>query len=99
MTDYSTAPLAELKQWLAITTAHDDPLLLRLLEVAGEMCRRFTGVALADWPLDWSALDPGLRQGIVRYAAHQYRERDSGSSEAPPAAVAALWRPYRRVML
>ena len=97
--DYNGPPLAELKQWLAITTAHDDALLVHLIEVADEMCRRFTGTALADWPVEWAALDPALRQGIVRFAAHQYRERDAGGATAPPAAVTALWRPFRRVML
>ncbi|MXO86177.1 hypothetical protein GRI38_09060 [Altererythrobacter aurantiacus] len=48
---------------------------------------------------DWSRLDPALRQGIVRLAAHSYRERDEGSAAGPPAAVAALWRPHRRVRL
>jgi hypothetical protein len=39
-----------------------------------------------------------LRQGIVRLAAHLYAAR--GEVEAvPPAAVAALWRPWRRVRL
>ena len=96
---FTGPPLAELKQWLAITTAHDDDLLVRLLEVADEMCRRFTGTALADWPLEWSVLDPALRQGIIRFAAHQYRERDAGGASAPPAAISALWRPHRRMML
>ncbi|MBX7494444.1 hypothetical protein K3172_01085 [Qipengyuania sp. 6B39] len=48
---------------------------------------------------DWAALDSGLRHGIVRCAAHQYRERDRGGDTALPAAVAALWRPWRRLRL
>lgn len=44
----------------------------------------------------WSALPDGLRHGVVRLAAHQYRQRESGDKgPVPPAAVAALWRPWR----
>ncbi len=48
---------------------------------------------------DWAGLPEGLRHGIIRLAAHHYRMRDAGPSEAPPAAVAALWRPWRRMRL
>ncbi len=49
----------------------------------------------------WADLPAALRHGIVRLAAHFYTERSGGSrrSEPPPAAVAALWRPYRRLRL
>ena len=30
---------------------------------------------------------------------HHYRDRDSKSSAVPPAAVTALWRPWRQVRL
>jgi len=39
-----------------------------------------------------------LRQGIARLVAHLYSTRD-GSGGEPPAAVTALWRPYRRMRL
>jgi uncharacterized phiE125 gp8 family phage protein len=47
---------------------------------------------------DWNGVPEPLRQGIVRLAAHLYgaRGQDEG---APPASVAALWRPWRRVRL
>jgi uncharacterized phiE125 gp8 family phage protein len=49
---------------------------------------------------DWPSLPEGLRQGVMRLAAHQHREREgSGASPLPPAAVAALWRPWRRLRL
>ena len=92
--DLSGQPLSELKQWLAITTGSEDALLTRLLETAWQVCLQFTGLAAAEW----SELDEPLRHGIVRFAAHQYRERDEGASGLP-AAVAALWRPYRMVRL
>jgi len=47
---------------------------------------------------DWNGVPEPLRQGIVRLAAHLYAVR--GETEAvPPASVAALWRPWRRVRL
>ena len=39
-----------------------------------------------------------LRQGIVRLTAHLFNARDGDGGE-PPAAVTALWRPYRRMRL
>jgi len=39
-----------------------------------------------------------LRQGIVRLTAHLFANRDGEGGE-PPAAVTALWRPYRRMRL
>ena len=47
----------------------------------------------------WELLPEGLRHGVVRLAAHHWRERDSGADAGPPAAVAALWRPFRRMRL
>lgn len=39
-----------------------------------------------------------LRQGTLRLVAHLFATRD-GSGGEPPAAVTALWRPYRRLRL
>lgn len=94
-TDLSGQPLDELKQWLAISTSGEDALLLRLLEGAWQMCQTFTRTGLGEW----AVLDPALRHGIVRLAAHQYRERDNGEANALPAAVAALWQPFRTLRL
>ena len=91
----SGQPLGELKQWLAISTPGEDALLLRLLATAWQVCLQFTGITATGW----SDLDEALRHGIVRFAAHQYRERDRGQAGAIPAAVAALWRPWRQVQL
>jgi uncharacterized phiE125 gp8 family phage protein len=170
----SPSALAELKQWLGITTTQDDTPLGNLLRAALETCEAFTGVVpieaaceeilplSSDWQklvtrpvqaitavqaipatgarsdlassayaidLDtdgggrvmvtapgnaarlavrftaglaasWEALPEGLRHGILRLAAHQHREREtSGAGPIPPAAVAALWRPWRRMRL
>lgn len=49
---------------------------------------------------DWASLPEGLRHGVIRLAAHNYRERDSSPPKGhPPAAVAALWQPWRRMRL
>ena len=90
----SGQPLGELKQWLAISTPGEDALLLRLLATAWQVCLQFTGITATGW----SDLDEALRHGIVRFAAHQYRERDADDGHLP-TSIAALWRPYRMVRL
>jgi uncharacterized phiE125 gp8 family phage protein len=48
---------------------------------------------------DWNGIAEPLRQGIVRMAAHLYTHRDGEDGRGPPAAVTALWLPYRRLRL
>lgn len=45
----------------------------------------------------WGDLPPPMAQGAVLLIAHLFEHR--GGDAAPPAAVAALWRPYRRMRL
>lgn len=45
----------------------------------------------------WGDLPPPLAQGAVLLAAHCLEARAEGA--APPAVVAALWRPWRRLRL
>ncbi|HYD37290.1 MAG TPA: hypothetical protein VEA60_06730 [Allosphingosinicella sp.] len=49
----------------------------------------------------WAELPAALRHGILRLAAHFYTHRavEGARPAEPPAAVAALWRPYRRLRL
>lgn len=47
----------------------------------------------------WGAAPEALRQGILRLAAHFYAHRSEASDPGPPAAVTALWRPWRRLRL
>lgn len=49
----------------------------------------------------WAELPAALRQGILRLAAHFYTNRaaEDGRASEPPAAVTALWRPFRRLRL
>lgn len=54
---------------------------------------RYTA-GLAD---SWDGLPAPVAQGAMLLAAHLFEHRE-GSAE-PPAAVAALWRPYRRMRL
>jgi uncharacterized phiE125 gp8 family phage protein len=168
------APLAELKGWLAISTAGEDTALTVRLAAALELCEAFTGqlpltavceevlpgadgwqaltvrpvqeitgieviaadgtrLALPDgeWAAqmdadgraqiqvtgadpvsrlavgcsagmaaDWDRLPGSIRQGLIRLAAHDYHGREAhGPPAAPPACVAALWRPWRRLSL
>lgn len=47
----------------------------------------------------WESLPDALRHGIVRLAAHHYLSRDASDRSVPPASVAALWRPWKRMRL
>ncbi|MEQ8772655.1 MAG: hypothetical protein RIC51_07445 [Erythrobacter sp.] len=55
---------------------------------------------------EWASLPAPLRQGMIRLAAHHFRERDRPAQTkyeslgiAAPASVTALWRPWRRARL
>jgi len=47
----------------------------------------------AGWIGGWDLIPAPVRQGIVLLTVHLYGLRDA--SEPPPAAVTALWRPFR----
>ena len=53
----------------------------------------------AGMAVDPNGLPEAPRQGIVRLAAHLYMNREGGGEARPPAAVTALWRPWRRLRL
>lgn len=89
--------LAELKAWLAISSDAEDTTLTALLHTALEACEAHTGETL---PEEWDDVPQALRHGTIRLAAHLYRRRDDEADSAtPPASVAALWRPWRRLHL
>ncbi|HEX8300734.1 head-tail connector protein [Sphingomonas sp.] len=46
---------------------------------------------------DTGAVPAPIGQGVTRLVEYLYADRDG--RDGPPAAVAALWRPYRRVRL
>lgn len=69
---------------------------VRLLATPAQRRVRATYVAgLGAGPGD---LPEALRQGVARLAAHLFVHRDAAGTE-PPAAVTALWRPWRRLRL
>lgn len=74
--------------WVRLT----GPVEARRIRVGYE-----AGVAAA-----WAELPAALKHGILRLAAHFYTVRSAEGARAAdplPAAVAALWRPYRRLRL
>ncbi len=86
--DGSTAPLAAAEYQVDIDASGDG-----WVRAAGPGRLRVSYTAgLAS---GWEAVPAPLAQGIVRLAAHLFSERASD----PPAAVTALWRPWRRLRL
>jgi uncharacterized phiE125 gp8 family phage protein len=73
--------------WVRLTSAGD----VRRLRI-GYRAGRAAG---------WAELPAALRQGMLRLTAHFYTNRaaEAPRSSEPPAAVAALWRPFRRLRL
>ena len=68
--------------------------LLRPFEGQALAVQLVTGIAA-----DWNGLPAPLRHGIVRLAAHHFRDREGKPGAVPPASVTALWRPWREVRL
>jgi hypothetical protein len=46
---------------------------------------------------DWATLPPEIAHGVAIMGAHLFDNRDAAA--VPPAAVAALWQPWRRMRL
>ena len=91
-TRQSIAPLSDALDWRIASSACVQ--LLRPYEGRGMALRLIVGIAN-----DWASLPPPLRHGIIRLAAHHFRGRDDKAAAIPPAAVTALWRPWREVRL
>jgi uncharacterized phiE125 gp8 family phage protein len=67
---------------------------VRMVQYSGATRVTVSGTAgMADTPND---VPEPIRQGVLRLVAHLFAARD-GDGGAPPAAVTALWRPYRRL--
>jgi len=47
----------------------------------------------------WDSLPETIRQAMIRLVAYLYTSRDAAVDAGPPAAVAALLRPYRQLRL
>lgn len=69
---------------------------VRMMQGLGDARLRVTGTA--GMAADCNGVPDPLRQGIVRLTAHLFNARDGGGGD-PPAAVTALWRPYRRMRI
>lgn len=63
----------------------------------GGEAKQVVAVFEAGMAENWAGLPAPLRQGVVLLAAFLFDERDT--STAPPVAVTALWRPFRRMTL
>lgn len=59
--------------------------------------QRLVVSGVAGLAADPNALPEPVRQGILRLVAHLFAHRDGDGR--PPAAVTALWQPYREVRL
>lgn len=69
---------------------------VRSVRASGATRLRVSGTAgMAD---DENGVPEPLRQGVLRLVAHMFAIRDGDGGE-PPAAVTALWRPYRRLRM
>lgn len=91
--DNSRSPLAPAD--FALELDADGSARVRLLRTMQRT--RFTVRFLAGMATDWADLPDGLRQGVLRLAAYHYRHREQDDRPAAaPAAVAALWQPWRR---
>ncbi len=66
---------------------------LRLSQRGGTRIRVTGTAGIAD---DENGVPEPIRQGVLRMVAHLFASRDGEGGE-PPAAVTALWRPYRRL--
>jgi uncharacterized phiE125 gp8 family phage protein len=69
---------------------------VRIVNPTGSTRVRVSGTA--GMAADESDVPEPIRQGILRLVAHLFAARDGAGGEAP-AAVTALWRPYRRMRL
>jgi hypothetical protein len=69
---------------------------VRLVRLPDQRCVARFRAGLAE---DWNGVPEPLRAGIVRLVSHLFSHRDAADAGPPPAAVAALWRPWRRMSL
>jgi len=74
-----------------------DAVLTRAADTALGLAEAFLGTTLVPRGGDGAAIPAPVMQGVVLLAVHLFEHRDG--AVAPPAAVAALWRPYRRLRL
>jgi uncharacterized phiE125 gp8 family phage protein len=97
--DGSATPLAAAAFAIDIDASGDG--WVRLINAGG--ARRVRVAATAGMANGISDVPEPLRHGILRLVGHLFASRDGGGVEGPggepPAAVTALWRPFRRMRL
>jgi len=92
--DGTVTPLASAGYAVDIDSSGDG--WVRVVQANGAKRLRASGAAgMAD---DENGVPEPIRQGVLRLVAHLFTARDGEGGE-PPAAVTALWRPYRRLRL
>ena len=97
------AAVAAARAVLRLEGAGEEALLGRVCASAILLCEAFVGGAIVarvagdGGAESWEAVPAPLAHGVAMLAAHLFDHRESDAM--PPAAVAALWRPYRRVRL
>ncbi len=84
-TQFSVDIDGEARGWVRMT----DPAILGRIDVFYT-----AGVAMG-----WDALPEAVRHGVIRLVAYYYTTRDAMVDSGPPAAVAVLLRPWRRMRL
>jgi uncharacterized phiE125 gp8 family phage protein len=67
------------------------------VRMTGGMPGRLAVGISAGLAADWASMPAALRHGAATLAAYLYDHRDGAG--APPAAVTALWRPFRRMRI
>ncbi len=70
----------------------------RLTIIAPSDAQRVRVAYRAGMASEASGVPEAIRQGIVRMTQHLHAARD-GAGTAPPAVIAALWQPWRRLTL
>jgi hypothetical protein len=87
-----SAAVPEFRDWLA-NSAIPEAVALQHLTRSAALFQSFTNQALSDLGEEWTEIHESVRHGLLRLAALEYRQ---GQLDAHlPAAVAALWRPWR----
>jgi uncharacterized phiE125 gp8 family phage protein len=90
----TTSPLASESYAVDVDSAGDG--WVRVIDANGASRIRVAGTAgIAD---DENGVPEPIRHGVLRLVAHMFTARD-GEGGKPPAAVTALWRPYRRMRM
>jgi uncharacterized phiE125 gp8 family phage protein len=93
--DNIASPLAADAYAIDVDAAGDG--WVRVHDAAG--AKRVVVSYRAGMAADPNGVPEALRHGIVRLAAHLYTHREQAMPAGPPAAVTALWRPWRRLRI